>query len=469
MNAFSNGAARPERIHREAGPAAYPLPGAFATLASLALGLVSCAALAGDSLTAKYFSYRERLRDEFMLGIGPGFGESLPASIRNGRDRQYRGRGTIQWGDATIDLAVYIGVLAIEYRLLAKAGSEASRTLDELFFALEAFNRLDQYGNGYFGAPDSLDGFFVRSDVGRGLHDGRLPNERYAETVALLNRRSGQPVDSIYSEWVNYRQFGKIRLFAASKDQAIHVLAALALVKHCLPGVRAPNNGRFRDGETAFDAEARNIAGRILAWMHPPKRSNFISNWTLRRPGGGRVPIGYNAWAYAPGLARMANALGGPRNPRRRGPSYWLAGAVYHVTWFAYRPVFLFNPNEGLMTLTLAAVGHGRANPSKVYRRAHAFGDYTYFHIPLLHGFLHGRYSDKIDWAHYRKLLEEAPPGGPEHWSDDGFPARQWSSTSLLIHPQRRGERPPHFPGRYNGLGYMLLYNLYLLGRGETY
>jgi hypothetical protein len=60
----------------------------------------------------KYWDYRNKLRNEFMIGIGPEMGQSIPASVRDTVS------GSLQWTDCTIAFGQYIGILAMEYRIL---------------------------------------------------------------------------------------------------------------------------------------------------------------------------------------------------------------------------------------------------------------------------------------------------------------------------------------------------------------
>lgn len=122
----------------------------------------------------KYWKYRERLKNKFVK-IGTEPGESIPMACRI-PGYAYGGtadvNGTqLQWKDATITLGYYIIVLATEYKLLNNAGENTQSTLNELYYAIDAINRLDRSAEFYlsFGSntvtPDDLNGFFLRDDV----------------------------------------------------------------------------------------------------------------------------------------------------------------------------------------------------------------------------------------------------------------------------------------------------------------
>jgi hypothetical protein len=65
--------------------------------------------------------------------------------------------------------------------------------------------------------------------------------------------------------------------------------------------------------------------------------------------------------------------------------------------------------------------------------------------------------------GYYEYLLNRAPFEGPYNYGDSIWPEWEWSSTSRTIQPGRRGETGNAFPGNYNGLDYMLYYNMYRL------
>lgn len=411
-------------------------------------------------MTEKYLAYRQRLKSQFMLCTGSGPGCSLPASIRNTYDENYSGRETIKWGDGTIDLGIYISVLATEFKLLHDDNKNTKETLTELYDALEAFNRLDYYGDTCFGMPPSLNGFFIRSDAGAGIFNNL---QKKQETLNRLNQ-TGNDVNNISSEFLNYLK-GDIRLFAMSKDQVFVLLMAMKLITHYIPGHIHSSTGKFMDGETSFSKEAKNIVQRMIAWMHPADKSNFFTNWKIRTPSGGKVKAGSNAWTYAPLLSETLKNISGSENPQQKGFSWMMAKGIREFSWLAYKPIFFFNRSESFKTLLMETLAGKKKNkPVKFFRRSHAFSPYHWYLIPLLYGCLNNSRPVDFDWKFYESLLRNAPPEGPHYFTEEGYASRQWSSTSLIIHPRRTTHDVPHFPGSYNGLDYMLLYNLFLIG-----
>src|ERR1700722_12311845 len=127
----------------------------------------------------KYWKYREALKNYLVVGNCQGC--SIPARSRSNT-------GNIGWSDATAQLGYYIGVLAMEYYLEHNIGydNHLSETSTELYYALEAINRLDMMAefawrktSPYLQDPrvtndpdyhtSDLNGFFIRDDVVIGL------------------------------------------------------------------------------------------------------------------------------------------------------------------------------------------------------------------------------------------------------------------------------------------------------------
>jgi hypothetical protein len=91
----------------------------------------------------KYWFYRDRLKKRFMVE-GPNQGESLVAPrieklYPNKSNKQY----LYHFGDQTIQMGWYLGVLATEYRLLANHSQPTANTERELYHAMKAYERLD--------------------------------------------------------------------------------------------------------------------------------------------------------------------------------------------------------------------------------------------------------------------------------------------------------------------------------------
>lgn len=93
-----------------------------------------CKAQSTEKNLLKYWYYRDRLKTDFMSCVCNENGGSMPASIRNNQANP----ANLYWGDATINLAYYIGTLALEHFMLNSNGENTDETDRELFYAINA-------------------------------------------------------------------------------------------------------------------------------------------------------------------------------------------------------------------------------------------------------------------------------------------------------------------------------------------
>ncbi|MCK5079454.1 MAG: hypothetical protein KAR09_05895, partial [Bacteroidales bacterium] len=204
---------------------------------------------------AKYWEYRERLRNDFMIGIGPEMGMSTPASVRDTVS------GILQWTDATMALGEYIGVLAMEYRILEGRAASTDETVEELFYALYALNRLDYNAELFFGGIPSLNGFFMRDDI----EEDSLNMD---DVLEHLNQGLAEPkITGLASDHMNVNP----RNNEESLDQAILLITGLGLVTKCIPEgivyIQDKSIQEFQDFETSLSLEAGHIIRRIVNYM----------------------------------------------------------------------------------------------------------------------------------------------------------------------------------------------------------
>lgn len=125
---------------------------------------------------AKYWFYRWRLRNDFMV-MGEGDGQSLVAESRNLTRGAY-----MKWADATIMHGYYLTMLALEHKILQDKGRYADLINNEreLYYAIKAFERLDRVSETFYSSkpgfdeayrvgdptlPEDVNGYFFRDDV----------------------------------------------------------------------------------------------------------------------------------------------------------------------------------------------------------------------------------------------------------------------------------------------------------------
>jgi hypothetical protein len=444
-----------------------------------------------DQNQSKYWYYRYRLLNNF-LKVGDCRGCSTPASTR-GEDSHNQ----LYWGDGTIDLGWYIGVLATEYKLLIDNSQDGSETIKELYYALEAFNRLDYNAEIYLSngfQNGSLNGFFVRDDVPAGfIGASNLPFSNYPHFNSGLVPSQCEPTPSncevsiASSDYT--RHLGKGN--PESLDQICHLMMGLSLVNSCVGSGVTYNEGsgtkQFMDNETGILNEAHNIVTRMIDWM-------LLNEWEIKNPVTG-VNLTNNeggdaqAFAYAFGEAacRATNKSNGNHaidgitctdyHDEFSGGALWVWEILQQPLEFSAL-IAHDSYNDHLVGL-LAAIGNSWYLDDIIFPINTTNEKLSLYYttlrareyLPLLRQVLHGG-GNFVSNNVYENLLDVAPCEGPynrdgNYGQNDGL-SDEWSTQNRFKQPEKRGSSNPFPRGEFNGLDYMLLFNLYSIAKNET-
>lgn len=417
---------------------------------ALALGIVGIlsASARADSTAenlAKYRALRQRLVTDFT-SVGPAAGQSEPAPERNDAT------AWMKWGDGTIALGFYLGVLATEHYLLsnptrfpgADGGdpNQLARTRDELYYALAALERLDTTADAAFPPPCSAtaaqNGFFLRDDVPAGI-TARFPG-----------------ITTIESDFIDPTLTNK----EESQDQVYHLQHGLALVVALVPATVSVQNRPLR-------AWAIAQADRIT-------RHFAKSDWIIRNPACGNRAVnrGENAigFSYGETLAAAYVTAGGYT------PT---TAALWSTVWNSLRSPTnpTYNDEDNLhMALSIMAVGdgYGMDTPSVIATLADT-QDWPVY--PLLHRALHPQSPGFCTTApavnaRARLQLDELPATPDPRCPGPAGPASHGFTThNRYIRGKAQAYvGPPGCDGiRYHGLDYMLLHNLYAIATPGTW
>ncbi|MCC6216746.1 MAG: hypothetical protein IT376_17940 [Polyangiaceae bacterium] len=413
-----------------------------AALAAAVL-LVSGGAAAATTAenAAKYQALRTRLAAEFIV-VGDEPGESQPA------DERKENEGIIRWSDSTIGLGWYLGMLATEHHLLTHPDEfpgmpgDPDATLDELYYALRAMERLDFVADASFPPPctqeGALNGFFVRDDVPAGFHSHFPP-------MAGMTSDFSDPV---------------LTNKEMSQDQVYHVLLGLALVRALVP---AQTFVRAVDLRFWASDQARRILEHVSS-----------HGWAITNPACGdrQVERGPAAGGYSHGTRAVAG--------------YFTDGAwlpeVSEAVAFAWElsrdpSAPQYSDEDNLhMAMAIAAVGDGWGETTAA-DLATLMEEQDWPAYPLLHRVLHRvdagwctaaeRVNDRA-----RAMLDELPASADPSSPRPGGPAPHGFT---VWHRFIRG-RDKHYVGspgsdgtRYNGVDYLVLHNLYAIATPSTW
>lgn len=183
----------------------------------------------------KYWKFRNDFRQKFIK-IGPDAGESMPMGRRgigkcldltdDGVSESY---GTLYWGDGVIRHGHYLGFLATEYALLKKNNQDLTAIKHELYYALQAINRLDRTAEPLITGkkdeclllPESLNGFYLRDDVPKDFED-------YWKDEKINANAVGGFYDTNNSDDHNYETDGPHPMFLTETN----IIAEYPISKH---------------------------------------------------------------------------------------------------------------------------------------------------------------------------------------------------------------------------------------------
>ena len=421
----------------------------------------------------KYWHYKERLHHYFVK-VGPNVGESVVAYVRNKYRRTKRG---YTFGDQTIDLAWYIGILATEYRLLTEQNENTEETLQALYYAIKAFERLDRCENNAPWNLDSarLDGFFHRYDVllyqnpklfsleGRNFH---LTNKDTWGT-----HPAGMP--TYISSFDN--EGGRFNPFSAeeSQDQLIHLLMGFSLVSKCLPDSTLEfYNINHQKITYNFKKSIIENTDRIISYI-----SN--NSWNIKNPKGKNVGRGATVIMYAYPIAIIGERITG-----KTYTTFWSQLWFSKIAWDLSRIPNWVNDFNSTMALTLAALSNSWYDMLP-FSHIDATGYYIrqcgkVWHRDIFYQLLYEFVNDKKSrWYQKEETIETlniAPYNGPYYWSQDsvvfsccgkipGKPKGGWAYPNKYRGTKKEQEGLGRYPtsGNFSGIDYMLLYNLYQL------
>jgi hypothetical protein len=391
-----------------------------------------------DANLEKYWSYRNRLKSEFMV-VGDQPGMSMPA------ERSDTVSKTMYWSDNTIWLGWYIGMLALEYHLLTNDyegfdqgdTSAIHITLDELYYALKGLRRLDEVAESSFpppcdSIPDVRNGFFIRDDVPADFHihfEG-------------INTASSDGNDTVI--------FNK----EMSQDQVYHVLMGLSLVKKFIPSSVEFNGMNLRE-------EAITQALLIADWVNR-------DGWIIKNPAcqNKDVDRGEQTSLLSFGINEAVKFISD------NTVNYDSDIIQFYVfTWSSLvspaNPAYA-NVDNLHMAMSIAAMGKGWSDTTLSVMMNLAASNRWYAY-PMVYAALHDdttggdftAFRDTMNfWA--ESMLDEAPLEGPYTLYPDS------NTHGYAVNNRFIRGRDKHYIGNFwtencsfNGLDYMMLHNLY--------
>ncbi len=393
--------------------------------------LIVCQCYIGLSQTddinhRKYWYYRSRLTNDFMK-IGPKQGESLPFSCRGKYGNGYGDPTSLysQVGtDVVSQLGPYICVLATEYKLLKDNNQPTDSTLREIYYAMEAFNRLDYNGESVYGYAKNFDGFFIRTDVSKTLVTDNMDHFNYDGVVdpSIKSTAGGfcspsHNADLIFNAdplnpnhysseepFCRYQDvpntFNKVAL-AMSLDQVVNMFNAFALINKYFSSETYKINGvdqMFSDGITAnIRNEARIISQRIISALQGG------GDWKILMPGGNHVSSGNGghvfpySWAFSEASCKIQKSNGTNNSVELCVNGMTGSGIANFLSASAGFAVWKANVTAG----AILDLVHKDNAPKTVGLEAACNCNYVVNFTQLISGWVNSVISYIIGWIHY--------------------------------------------------------------------
>ena len=427
-----------------------------------------CAQINMNNLEEKYWFYRERLKYFVINGPGTEQGDCMVADKRT---------STLSYGQHATYFGYYLGVLATEYYLLNIYGQDASSTYNELNNALDAYiYQLDMFEekDATCNKSSNYDGFFIRNSMHstsssafdyltnhhtNGKTHFEILNEDLCSTEVWTNGISTKPGYATTVEYSNYDHGDPNNDDSAmqyvSQDEIIGLLKGLVLVV-----------GAFSEN-SAICQKAKDIGTKIILYAYNSSPNN---RWEIWDPcTNNKVSHGSSSYSnvYAYPLAQiLIDKFDYPDNDVI-GPFDASDWATIALNGLFFSATFDDIKNTS-MTMNLLALSntlgssYGSVESTIIM---YDFWGWEAFYV-LLWEFSNNTLSFHISnatlFAKAYNILESAPCDGPySYGTNNGCAPNGWGATYKFEANSEKQNYGDSDYGAYNGLDYLLLYNLF--------
>jgi len=432
-------------------------------LAIVALAFSSdfCRAQSAEDNLAKYWLYRNFYKKQFIV-VGNEAGQSIPfAAYYPNEDLSYQGTwnhqlecypipsgiGALTTGDATLQIGIYLGILATEYALLKQTGYSTAGTEREIYFAIKAFERLDLAAEAYFGNPGANDAtFFLRDDIPFGfVRDG---DGQYYIPSYLADQPDNARIHVVKGDFT-CANLSEERKYpgVTSQDQVAHLSVGFTLLQ------------RYLDDDATFEGVPLKAYGRtVYRRMYDAFKANgFVAGKPQQLPASWRFDYRSLIQAGYP-FKRVINLFygGNEFNP-----------GADRTNWLnLFLPGYLLSPDKPYnwaMGLIWAAIGDAVNSENWLAQQTK---DRHLELYALLHACIHNKpVGDALSESDFMNLLNAAPCNPPCKDGNTGCPTpdnADWNVGYRWTNNSRNSDQGWQ-RGFFNGADYMLLYNLYHL------
>jgi len=300
-------------------------------------------------------------------------------------------KGLLQFSDnPLLQLGNYIGVLATEWALLKRDNMSTANTERELYYALQAVDRLDLAGESlYAGTANSpsLNGFLMRNDA-----DEMLQLNTTGKNIDLIKA----PIACQYGPSECSESNATVKTGnAMSQDEVTGLLVGFALMRKMMPMTANYNGVGLR--QWSID-----ITERLVNYV---KKSGATNLWAIVDPDQKkRVCRGSKAWPNSFAMAKAAE---------------YICGIPFHNFWSTTLGAAAWLSQKNLYATNSTDVFVGYAMPS-IMQTALGFNQYEYIKIPGSYNIGH---QNAYTVSMFLKLLAISKSGArpyPPFWDFTG-------------------------------------------------
>lgn len=370
------------------------------------------------------------------------------------------GKGVVAYGDGTYHLGHYIAVLSTEYALLSKGSNQEAinKTIEELYLALQAYKRLDKTAN--------LLGENYMTSNGKEWEADESGHSGYclrSDAPASLWQDFNHPdINCVVDRYASCNDFNP-EYSVLSHDQIIGLMYGFTLMKKLVPeSVQHHGVSLISEMQTIADGLVKGLAEDGWLLRAPCLNCNPTGiDLVCETDGNGLNHLGCNAWFTGYAIDKSLQYINGNSYLENDEGSLTLLWVLHSL---AFQLGFLnYDFVNYMLYISIATSGNdffssGYAASCFVKGR-HIF--------PLTRDILYDNYTlnggqKNIVKQKLEALFAVAPATGPCK-PDPGYDCDadfEWRSANRWWHAIGGGNLSP---ARWNGLDYMLAYNLYHL------
>lgn len=223
-----------------------------------------------ESIELKYWNLRNKFRKHF-ISYNPSTanfdaGKAIPIHQHNIYKQGSTGMlgcynsnlaGHIKIGDAPEAIGMYLAALTLEYRMLKDEGKSTKSVLNEIYYLIEAINRLDLKAEGFMGGSNTLNGFLIRDDADDNLR------QTFVSESAITNDKEDK-IACITSDAYPATTQAKKEDAAFSKDHITDLFLGFSFVKKFMYDAPAFVQPLATDAPMDINLEVQNIVNRIM-------------------------------------------------------------------------------------------------------------------------------------------------------------------------------------------------------------